>query len=430
MAPTTREIAAFATGLAVLTIPAPSAAAEPVRKPPIDVVVDPPGGQVPSAKKAPRVKAPAPAPVPVPKVAPRPAPPAAPPAVVPPVPARPAAGVAPSARAAASTEETTPAPKAALETEQIEALRERIEALRTELRPLLDQDTSGADKGRVPAWLSTLERLALAVERLERDAAAKRAARTEQASRAPAPPAVEPEPLGLTAEVHWATAFAFRGANVYRESSQADMHALFNPSVTWAPPNVGLAVAYSGYYQATGSNRAALVDSGVGHEQDIMVSYSKSLGKTTGSVAFTYSTYPFATAEEAGARWPSYAELAVGASRAGPVDLGVQLLYYHGLQSALESSRYAYVHPTASKTFSLAKDATLSVTAGAGYKDYSGRGARENRWDAHLDWKLTFPPGGGGYVAPALHWAWTDLESKNAGEEMFVWSGIASGIAL
>lgn len=425
MALTTSEIATFAAGLTTLAIAATSAAAEPVRKPPIDVVMDPPGTDPPPAKKAP---------LPKPKAVPRPAPPPTRPAVVPPQPAQPAppaAGVAPGASAGAPIEESAPAPKIAVGTEQIDALRARIEALRAELGPLLAEDTSTPGKRRTPAWLSTLDRLARAVEQLERDAAAKRAAGTEQASAAAAPPAVEPAPLGLTAEVHWATAYAFRGVNVFRESSQADMHALFNPSVTWAPPDVGLALAYSGYYQATGSNRAALVDSGVGHEQDLVVSYSKGLGKTTGSVAFTYYAYPFATAEDAGTRWPSYAELAVSASQSGPIDLGLQALYFHGVQSALQAGRYAYAHPTASKTFALGQDATLSVTAGGGYKYFTGRNApEENRWDAHLDWKLTFPIGGSGYVAPALHCAWTDLESKNAGEELFVWSGIASGIAL
>lgn len=299
-------------------------------------------------------------------------------------------------------------------------MERKVEDLRSALDSLLSAGQSTT---------ASVKRLLQTVERLEREVAAERKARLGPRA-SEAPPPVEPAPIGIAAEVHWATAYAFRGLNVFRESSQADMNSLFNPALSWAIADSGIALTYSGYFQATGGNRAELVAAGVGHEQDLVIAYTKRHGDLTGSLGFTYYVYPFAKAAVAGTQWPSYAEPAASGSWAGPIEPGLQVLYFRGVQSELAAASYAYVHPTVSKTFKLASEATLSATLGGGYKLFSDDGPSENRWDAHFDWKLTFPIGGGGYVAPAIHCAWTDLNTTSVGEELFVWSGIAIGIAL
>lgn len=392
---------------------------EPARKPPVDVVAKlpgPSGAQKPPAGKALPAQRPAPAAKPPGGSFPRPAPwsPAAAPGP---------AAAPPQSKATPATADPPsggPAVPSAEPPTGAAALERKIDDLRHALDSLFVEGQSTA---------ATVTRLLRTVERLEQQAAAERKARLEP--RGPeAPPPVEPAPIGIGAEVHWATAYAFRGLNVFRESSQADMNSLFNPALSWAIADSGVALTYSGYFQATGGNRAELVAVGVGHEQDLVIAYTKRHGDLTGSTGLTYYAYPFAKEAAAGTRWPSYVEPAVSGSWAGPIEPGLQLLYFRGVQSELAAASYAYVHPTLGKTFKLVSEATLSASLGGGYKIFSDDGSSENRWDAHFDWKLTFPIGGGGYVAPAIHCAWTDLKSTSVGEELFVWSGIATGIAL
>ncbi|MBI3206726.1 MAG: hypothetical protein HYZ29_34645 [Myxococcales bacterium] len=235
--------------------------------------------------------------------------------------------------------------------------------------------------------------------------------------------------MGVVAEVSIATAYAFRGLNVFQDQSQGDQHALFSPSLAYSPRNTSLTFGYAGFFQWTGRNRAELVENGVGHEQDFVMTYAAKAGSTSAAAALTYYAYPFASARAAGKAWPSYLEPAVTITWSTEVDVTLQLLYFHGVQSELAAGRYAYLHPTVGKTFELDRGTTLSAALGAGYKDFPDHNTEDNAWDVHFDWKLTFALGRG-YLAPAVHLAWTNLASEAIGGETLVWAGFASGIGL
>lgn len=393
----------------VLT-PAPAVAAPPPPKPPIEVVKD-------VAAKPKKIAGPR-------RVLPRPVAPAAP---------RPAAPPAlDPAQTAAPPEPAAPA--------ELIAIRDDVAALRAELRALLGAPASGEPANAEPAASrlslpEELRRLSATVARIEaRSSVAEAPPVASPKSRAPAttprqdPPT--PEPLGVGAEVLLATAYAFRGLNVFKDGAQSDQHALFSPSLSYAVPGTRLALAYAGFYQWTGPNQRELVAAGVGHEQDLVVSFTAKSGATSAVAALTYYAYPFAERSASGTRWPSYLEPSVTLTWSSAVDLGLQLLYFHGVQEAVAAGRYAYVHPSVTKSLALGAHTSLAVTVGAGYKDYVDQTIDDNVWDAHFDWKLTFALGGGGYIAPAVHYTWTNLAREDSGGEYLVWAGVASGVSL
>jgi hypothetical protein len=76
--------------------------------------------------------------------------------------------------------------------------------------------------------------------------------------------------IGIDLDLGVASLYAFRGLNLFKQAGQNDANALFAPAITWTIGETGFSVGYLGAYQWTGSNRSALVDAGIGHEQDLV----------------------------------------------------------------------------------------------------------------------------------------------------------------
>jgi hypothetical protein len=129
--------------------------------------------------------------------------------------------------------------------------------------------------------------------------------------------------------------YYFRGNNVFGETSQHEQNGVFSPSISWSIFNTGLWLKYAGYFQISGDNQEYLINSGVGHEQDLFLGWDHSFSaKWHFSSYFAYYFYPFSSEGMTGVRVPSVLEPSLGLSfhptRLSLVEL--KLCYYASVQ--------------------------------------------------------------------------------------------------
>ena len=282
------------------------------------------------------------------------------------------------------------------------------------------------------------------------DATAEAAPAPPVADATPAPPA-EPEPaatppaepeapteaspaLGLNVDLGYATSYILRGYNVFQSDGQSDAHMLLAPGVLWTVPDTTFAVGYLGFFQLNGDNLGALIDAGLGAEQDLYVSWvhpvAESLSLTVGATAYLY---PFADEAIVGASCPFYFEPMARLTYASVVDLGLAVHYFLGIQDepAIRGLSYLYVNPTVSKTLALTEKIGLSLRASYGFKLFKeGNDGMSNVHDLLLAATLPITLGGGAYVTPGLSAAWTNIEGGDFADGLAVVGALNFGVNL
>ena len=247
---------------------------------------------------------------------------------------------------------------------------------------------------------------------------------------APGVRAAERDPIGLSLDVGVANAYVWRGLNVFANDGQRDPdNLLLAPSVAWTPGDSGFAVGYWGAYQLTGPNRAALVDAGLGAEQDLWIGYDRGLTETlSASFLLTGYLYPFADEAAAGVAFPAYLEPGAALAWNGPVTASLGVSYFHCAQSALAGARNVYLHPTLSWGHPLGDKVGLTVDAGFGYKLFTQAEVETNTldWNLAVGLPLAF---GVVHVNPAMNLAWTNLGGAFA-DGLVPWGGVNVGADL
>ncbi len=271
--------------------------------------------------------------------------------------------------------------------------------------------------------------LASSVALLEVLMAAPAAAESE-----PAEAASEPEAAGfaLSADIGFASAYVWRGWNVFQDSSQMDQNTMLAPSFTLSLPVEGLSVGYWGAYQLNGEARSALVDAGVGAEQDLILGYERPLGdKLSGAFALTYYFYPLADEDIAGTSVPSYLEPSAGVTyAAGPADVGIAVAYFHGMQGELKGSRHLYLNPSVSRSVAINDTLGVDATLGFGYKHFNDSDVEDNVYDVLLSVAIPYAATGAINVTPSLNAAWTNITNAGFGDEYVVWAGVNVGFPV
>lgn len=257
-------------------------------------------------------------------------------------------------------------------------------------------------------------------------------------------PVEEKKSAGVNVDVGLATLYNFRGYNTFKESSQMDQNALFAPSITWSIFDTGLYLGYWGAYQLSGDNKTEMVEGALGHEQDLYLGYDLGFADdlVTLSFAFTYYFYPFAAEDADGKKNPSIIEPLIGLSIATVVDLGLKISYFHSIQDSIAGLRHAYFNFSAGKSFAFNDIFGMDLGMGLGIKAWANDASPEdNRFDLHFDWSVPIHLTEQLYVSPALHLAWTDLDSVTttdatgvevtrdalAGDEYMVYASINIG---
>jgi hypothetical protein len=239
--------------------------------------------------------------------------------------------------------------------------------------------------------------------------------------------------LGLAFDVGLASAYVWRGWNLFQDESQKDPNLLLAPGVTWSLGDSGFSVGYWSAWQLTGPNRGALIDAGTGAEQDVILSYSRSLtDRVSAAFGLTGYLYPLADEEIAGTAVPAFLEPAVGLSWEGPVTASLNVAWFHGIQEALAGYRNVYLRPGLAWSHGLGARANLEVSGGFGTKLFTDVEApvETNTMDVLLGAAVPVDLGGGVYLKPSLNVAWTEIKGAGFMEGLAPWAGLNLGCEL
>ena len=243
-------------------------------------------------------------------------------------------------------------------------------------------------------------------------------------------PLPEPASHGLNFALDLASAYNFRGLNIFQADSQHDLHALLAPSVTFSVGDTGLWLNYWGAFQLNGPNRQDLILEGVGQEVDLSIGYDQELleGDLMLSAAFVSYLYPFADPDLAGTGTPTWLEPMAGITWETFASLGLSISYMTHLQQVLAGWDYLYVNPTASMNFPLGDRAALEPGISAGWKVWTdGPAWQDNTADVTLD--LDIPVEAGSTTLTAgLHVTWTNLEDTALLDQTFAWGSLGASM--
>jgi hypothetical protein len=234
----------------------------------------------------------------------------------------------------------------------------------------------------------------------------------------------------LNIDVEAASAYVWRGINVFGVDQNTQVFAVLpSLSATFG----ALSLGYWGAFQLSGDNKSALVDSGVGAQNNLFLKYSGSLDNGLAySAMATYWFYPFADEEVAGTATPMYLEPGVGISYLAGADLGLYVGYYRGLQAVTEPASFLYINPSIGKTFPLGSDLGLALGLSGGYKIFTNDPpAKDRALDLALNVSLAIPLSDA-YITPQLHLAYAtrdDAVVPDAGfsDSFIAWVGVHVG---
>jgi len=234
----------------------------------------------------------------------------------------------------------------------------------------------------------------------------------------------------LNVDVEGASAYVWRGINVFGEQQNTQAFSVF-PSLT--ATFGGLSLGYWGAFQLSGDNKSTLVDQGVGGQNNLILKYNGYLDNgLVYSAMLTYWLYPFADEQVAGTATPMYLEPGVGLSYLAGADLGLYVGYYRGLQAVTEPASFLYINPSVGKTFSLNEDLGFALGLSAGYKVFTNDPpAKDRAFDLALNLSLAIPFNDM-YITPGLHAAYAtrdDAVVPNAGfsDSFVAWAGVHVG---
>ncbi|HKO91138.1 MAG TPA: hypothetical protein VJU61_08300 [Polyangiaceae bacterium] len=239
----------------------------------------------------------------------------------------------------------------------------------------------------------------------------------------------EPAKL-LNVDVEASSAYVWRGINVFGDEQNSQAFSVF-PSLT--ATFGGLSLGYWGAFQLSGDNKSALVDAGVGAENDFVLKYTGSLDNGLAlSAMLTYWIYPFADEEVAGTSTPMYLEPGVGLSYLAGADLGLYLGYYRGLQDVTQPASFVYINPSIGKTVGITEDLGLALGLSAGYKIFTeDPPAKDRAFDLALHLSMAIPFSDM-YITPGLHAAYATRDEAVVPDAEFsdsfvAWAGVHVG---
>ena len=235
--------------------------------------------------------------------------------------------------------------------------------------------------------------------------------------------------VGLNVELQYATAYVFRGLNLFDTSDQMAQNMLLAPAINWSIFDTGLVLGYWSAWQLNGDNKSYNVDAGVGHEQDLILSYNVGLGETMAlGAGLVYYFYPFADKDTAGTSVPSYLEPYVDFKFSFILDLGAKVAYYYGVQDAIEMYRYLYLSPYIGKSFDLLDIVGLGFKVSYGYKLWNDSDMEDNTHDVTLTVDAPIKLGKMFYVIPHVDAAWTNLPLVDFKDEYVIFGGVTAGV--
>jgi len=240
----------------------------------------------------------------------------------------------------------------------------------------------------------------------------------------------------INVDVEGASAYVWRGMNLFGGSDQSKQNFSVFPSLT--ATFGGLSIGYWGAFQVTGegdNDPGTLVDAGVGAETDLILKYSGTLAENLSySAMLTYWIYAAADETAAGTKTPMYLEPGVGVTYTTAADLGLYVGYYRGLQTATESYSFLYINPSVGKTIPLSGDIGLALGLSGGYKVFTNDPAtdQDKALDLTLNAGVTLPFSDM-YITPQVHASFVTRDIAGDAEfsdQFIAWAGVHVGYNL
>jgi len=246
--------------------------------------------------------------------------------------------------------------------------------------------------------------------------------------------------LELEMSVEVASAYVFRGYNVFQANSQREQKWVQRPLVVWTAPGSALSLGYAGAYQLTGDNLVSNVAVGLGAEQDLFASYELGKGAPFGVTNEVVAVaYPAADKRDAGTATPFFISASVEPRYRQRLFFYVG--YLRGFRHGPLDRDQVYVNPRIEKQFAIGERFELALQAGAGVKILGLPLARvrDNMFDALATATLYCALTDVLYVGAKLGWAWTNLTSSRDaetgqvfhprfGDEYVPFAGLVAGV--
>jgi hypothetical protein len=238
--------------------------------------------------------------------------------------------------------------------------------------------------------------------------------------------------IGLNIDFEFASAYIFRGQNLFREADDKESRQFprFSPALAWEVLGSGVTVSYWGAFQLGGGNTSQNIDAGWGAEQDLSMRYEReilpSLTLAAGLVSYLY---PFAKKDAAGATFPAWLDPALAVTYNALVDLALNVSFMFGIQSVFSDEKYLYINPTIGKSIALSGDSiALDLLGGFGLKIFPHQQeSHDNRFDILIAAASRLPVWKNTYARPNVNLSWTNRENRGFNYEVGFWGGLNLG---
>jgi hypothetical protein len=220
---------------------------------------------------------------------------------------------------------------------------------------------------------------------------------------------VQPE---LELSMEFASAYVFRGYNVFQADHQREQKWVNRPQITWSPARTGVSLGYAAANQLTGDNLVSNVAAGLGAEHDLFAAYEFGRRQRLGLTAeIAVVAYPAADAKVVGTSAPVFVSVSVEPRYRHNLYLYVG--YLRGFRSGPFEGDQVYLSPRVEKRFALGDRFGLELQLGAGLKilQLDLGGVRENMFDVLATTTLYYALNEVFYVGAKVGWAWTNFTS-------------------
>jgi len=225
-----------------------------------------------------------------------------------------------------------------------------------------------------------------------------------------AAPAEEPE---LEVNMDVASAYVFRGYNVFQEENQREQKWVQEVLVAWNDRHSGLYLGLGSENQLTGDNLVSNVGAGLGAEQDLFAGYHFGRRERVGVDAeLAVAAYPLAESQVVGTHVPIVAS--ISAEPHYDDNLYLYVGYLRGFRRGLFQEDQVYLNPHVQQKLDLGERFELDLEAGAGIKLFSldvGK-VKDNMFDVLATATLYCAITDAIYAGVKVGWAWTNFTAQ------------------
>ena len=224
---------------------------------------------------------------------------------------------------------------------------------------------------------------------------------------------VQGEQLELEISIELASAYVFRGYNVFQAEHQREQKWVERPLVVWTVRGTGLSVGYAAANQITGDNLGSNVSAGLGAEQDLFGEYEFGRNARWGAAAeLVLVAYPEADKRVTGTAVPFFVSASVEPRYRHRAFL--YLGYLRGFRHGPLDRDQVYLNPRVEKRFAFGDRVELALQLGAGLKilQLNAGQVKDNMFDVLAAATMYYALNDVLYVGAKIGWAWTNLTSS------------------